>query len=711
MAALRKNGQLPSCEPCRTSKLRCDHSAPICQRCIARQRPDQCVYHPCPLTKPQQNRQRKEQVRTKRKSTAADSNETEPGTDLYEWASKAPSTRGFGPKQSHKEGDGSFSPSGFLGPTSQLRDFMEQFRHHGSQSGSLGENTTDAVDPRDVELGAQILSLLEHIPFYTEVLELRFKLFDGILFGPQLVRETVRRLNILYRDAIRGSNANSRQARLSEWSRTLFQNTAAAIETHPEMTVSEYISSIASRWDMIGFIFALVGRSSYQISRNAAVLERDGMPGKHKHGFRKIIMAASDMCLQFTHKLGVISDPLAWATIQHNSFLSHMHGSTDYRSWQSLGEIVSLVFALGLHQDRVDERAPFFLSEIRCRTMISAYCIDKELSTFLGRPPRICRRYCNLQPPLDLGWEDLIADAPVRDAAVQRLGPDGWDPQDYAGNECSRPRVALLASILREMILEVSLSYDIDDLQDMVKKIRIESNQLRLGLPAYLQWPPENKTTHLSAASWHLEFLYQDLLLSQTVAKRTGQTPDSLIDTSREILALLLDIVSRQARAGNVNYLICCDLCHIGLPAAGVLSKELLRQHAQPQVPGSTPFPRSEVIQHLSVFSAQLETFFPDREGEYDTLMKGLQFIRFVLDTVLSPSTTSTLPQLDKESGDDVHIPQRVPLPLPLPLQSHGAQSSVPGTQGVDDAQGLDFGAFWEDFEFDWEGDRRVLFG
>lgn len=102
--------------------------------------------------------------------------------------------------------------------------------------------------------------------------------------------------------------------------------------------------------------------------------------------------------------------------------------------------------------------------------MVAAYFNDKELATFLGRPPRICRRYCNLQPPVDIAWDDLVADAPVRDAALRRLGPEGWDTQDPRG-ESSKPRVILLMGILREMILEVSLCYSVDDLQGMVKYV------------------------------------------------------------------------------------------------------------------------------------------------------------------------------------------------------------------------------------------------
>lgn len=47
----RKNGTIPSCEPCRKRKARCDHGKPICERCIQRGEQTQCIYHPAPMSK------------------------------------------------------------------------------------------------------------------------------------------------------------------------------------------------------------------------------------------------------------------------------------------------------------------------------------------------------------------------------------------------------------------------------------------------------------------------------------------------------------------------------------------------------------------------------------------------------------------------------------------------------------------------------------
>ncbi|KAH8702198.1 hypothetical protein BGW36DRAFT_372392 [Talaromyces proteolyticus] len=58
---VRRNGQLSACEPCRKSKLRCDHGRPVCGRCARRQLSEQqCHYHPAPMSKqltPQSDRE------------------------------------------------------------------------------------------------------------------------------------------------------------------------------------------------------------------------------------------------------------------------------------------------------------------------------------------------------------------------------------------------------------------------------------------------------------------------------------------------------------------------------------------------------------------------------------------------------------------------------------------------------------------------------
>lgn len=48
---MRRNGKPQSCEPCRKSKLKCDHTRPVCGRCATRNMTQSCFYHPSPMTK------------------------------------------------------------------------------------------------------------------------------------------------------------------------------------------------------------------------------------------------------------------------------------------------------------------------------------------------------------------------------------------------------------------------------------------------------------------------------------------------------------------------------------------------------------------------------------------------------------------------------------------------------------------------------------
>lgn len=137
----------------------------------------------------------------------------------------------------------------------------------------------------------------------------------------------------------------------------------------------------------------------------------------------------------------------------------------DYRVWQKLGDLSTIVYAFGLHQSSADleENHPFFLVEIRKRVMVCVYAIDKELATSLGRPPRICSRYCNIPFPLDLSYEEIVLSPSVREKALRKLDANGWNTE---GNLTTgvRLRVVLLTSLMRENILELSMSPRTHDL-------------------------------------------------------------------------------------------------------------------------------------------------------------------------------------------------------------------------------------------------------
>jgi Fungal specific transcription factor domain. len=131
-----------------------------------------------------------------------------------------------------------------------------------------------------------------------------------------------------------------------------------------------------------------------------------------------------------------------------------------------MGELSTTIFAYGLHQESTN--APFFLREMRNRVMVAAYTIDKALATFLGRPPLISWRYCDIPMPLDLSWDEISAEPPIRDVAIANLNTDGWNKNGTL-HMGTWARLSFLTSVIREKILELSLGRHTEGLSKQIE--------------------------------------------------------------------------------------------------------------------------------------------------------------------------------------------------------------------------------------------------
>ena len=91
-------------------------------------------------------------------------------------------------------------------------------------------------------------------------------------------------------------------------------------------------------------------------------------------------------------------------------------------------------------------------------------------------------------------------------------------------------------------------------------------------------------------------------------------------------------------------------MAYYGLPSAGVIAHELLRQIKQPQSynPG---IPRSETIQNLSVFNSSLQWAARPGDGNYELCTRARDHIARILDGILSPNPI--IPQADQSLSDN----------------------------------------------------------
>ncbi|KAJ5383265.1 hypothetical protein N7517_001176 [Penicillium concentricum] len=698
MATPRRNGQLSSCEPCRKSKLRCDHKAPICGRCLGHDQAERCFYHPAPLSQPRARDSRAISRRPKRQQrrdnqlvfrldqgtprTAIPGPQpglplvTDEGSTLCDqhiarWTAKEKRTL----------------PPGLLGLVSP-KDIFSEYESTlcVEEPGSLPVTTVPATtvpatvyppsDSNQVLLGAQILSHLQKIRWFYEIIELKNKISPGWVLGFPLIRALCDSMEKMYDCAV--CNSQNTHASLATLSHQIFVNTSKDIQTYPTMNFYEYFDLVTPRWETIGLVFALLGASLFHTPDDDPVFTHRNPWKLEKSQLRNVATAISDICCQFCNSAGITSDPFCWLTTQQIVLLSLMFGESDYRVWQKLGDLSTIVYAFDLHQsgEDIEENLPFFLVEVRKRVMVCAYAIDKELATSLGRPPRICSRYCSIPLPLDISYENMVLPRSEGEKLLQNLDANGWN------NEGSltvgvRLRVVLLTSLLRESILELSLSPSTQHIPTRVefvshyrlhvmliyktdskkphRELIQESRQTQQDLPSFMHWSPEKAAAGAYSfprdegrAFAHIEFTYQEFLLRRILLKRLGINSQGLIQSSLEIITTLLDIIVMRTRSGHSVANMLWDLCYMGLPAAGILTSKLLSDHSS-QISNPSPTPlsanvRSIIIQKLNIFVSHLNSLVRPHDGNYEISQQGTRFIRRVLDQILSPQCPQPTP-------------------------------------------------------------------
>jgi hypothetical protein len=122
-----------------------------------------------------------------------------------------------------------------------------------------------------------------------------------------------------------------------------------------------------------------------------------------------------------------------------------------------MGDLSSAIVALGFHKGlKHGESGPPYLVELRKRVIALAHERDKELATFVGRPPHLSRRYCTVDLPLDIPDSAILGPVENFEAARARLSENGWS-EDVMAHPAARLRAILLLSIIREEVLELSL--------------------------------------------------------------------------------------------------------------------------------------------------------------------------------------------------------------------------------------------------------------
>ena len=218
----------------------------------------------------------------------------------------------------------------------------------------------------------------------------------------------------------------------------------------------------------------------------------------------------------------------------------------------------------------------------------------------------------------------------------------------------------------------------------------------------------------------HLDHSYNHFLLQRALLKHTHTTTDYLLATARELLSSVLTLSSERDRLSEYQ----CDIAwnvsqpHMtrkrkenfsafrtqaktsptnknppiqvslyGLPSAGAVAHELLRQTQQPQS-YKPQIPRSQTIQNLSVFISSLQWAVRPGDGNYELCTQARAILSRILDLLLSPPTEQPTTQQQQQQQQQANQ---------LLLPADGLSSNFPfsETDFAPMADEMDLNAIW----------------
>jgi hypothetical protein len=122
-------------------------------------------------------------------------------------------------------------------------------------------------------------------------------------------------------------------------------------------------------------------------------------------------------------------------------------------AWRKLGDVIASIYALGYHENiEAKAKSPPFLAELRKTVFARAFSGDKNIAIFLGRPPRMSKKFAYFQIPLErvnAESEEFLQDHDITTRA--------WDPASKTSYR-AESRWSALCAFIKEDILELLYS-------------------------------------------------------------------------------------------------------------------------------------------------------------------------------------------------------------------------------------------------------------
>ncbi|KAI5865270.1 hypothetical protein GGS23DRAFT_618267 [Durotheca rogersii] len=668
----RRNGKLQSCEPCRRSKLRCDHVIPACGRCVKRRCVDRCSYHPSPLTRTRRKDetapptpltpthdgssviavQSVETSSVKSPNISASHTPRLRSTDI--WARGAHRAASAPPLHIRDEPTSRTGNRGFLGETSYFSIFADGLGNFAIPSDPEPSKVWLSHDR--IAQGCKILSFLKDGSMVNRLVARWYQICEdeGCVCIEPIMKEWLWGLGLHHGDVLREQNPDKIR-RLCE---LLWRNTETPLSLDKNITAAQWARQGTGphlRWEVVGLIAAIAGQCANTPDPAIGPFRKRNFATP---SFARQMSEIAEACIGFCRDCETMGDMFLWLLMENYCLTAMLKGESSQASYVQCGEIVTAVVSVGLHQGvQADDQLPIFISEIRKRLLVQTYSAEIGIATFLGRPPRISHRYCNFQSPLDLSISQLVSEGDELALALAGLDDKGFNT---AGNIYRVTWVKTWMGLApeREDVLDLAVGrYTRDEILQRADLIQSRSEQYWDSLPNFikklrdgpLETEGKKSTEILFMTVLRQAFRANDLLLQRVLIRKAGASSERLVDIARSTFKDILHMSQRHDLGALLQNDMASLLAVQGLRSAAVIAVELLKQEQFPVYPKEPLVPRSQTIQDLAVFAARLGAIDPT-DGSFLLCDQGRRVITYILDKILTP-----------QGVPDQPLPPRVP--------------------------------------------------
>ncbi|KGO66932.1 Transcription factor, fungi [Penicillium expansum] len=381
------------------------------------------------------------------------------------------------------------------------------------------------------------------------------------------------------------------------YAQRLLQNSRLRLNIDESSNISNFSAQFLGqnfRWETLGFFFCAVCRATIDLPFFPLLYANDS----NRIALRRLSTKLIDIALSNVLSLDGLND--LQLILQFESFIVHSHVD-------------------GVHK-------------IRKAAYATVYSADKNVAIFLGRPPRMSKRFTHFQLPLNQTSPGPSPIPYLNGDVIQ------WN-QDTPCSYRAELRWSALCASLKEDILELLRTRNSETYSERASVIQRNAEaqwnalpphfKLQCNLKACAGTPFERdflagtRLNHL-----HVLFLLR-LLFLDTVAE-----PDvAIIDISEQMLSLVVDTMLLRDQLVNSGTGLVWKVAHYGLPAAGMILLSMLKQQSS-QTTGKHFMPKA--LLDLGIFAAQVQAGSIVRPGDptYALIYKATQTIEKFLDSM-----------------------------------------------------------------------------